>query len=188
MNIRDEYTESIWDKSGTGVPTEGIVWDGIANTGSLVPDGNYEVQLHLLDAQGTPHLKDSEKLAVDLIPTTLELFGNTPTTVGVKTWDMSPLAHWKLELFDTANTLVEQLEGEGAPPAEIALSKVQTQPAATYTCKLHVQDIAGNQSTQQAELQLGTEDQPTTASTTPTASTAKLTLMVGSFTESITPK
>ena len=184
LNIRDEYTESIWKKSGTGVPAEGIVWNGIANTGSLVPDGNYEVQLHLLDAQGKPHLKDSEKLAVDLIPTTLELFGKTPTTVGVKTWDMSPLAHWKLELFDTANTLVEQLEGEGAPPDEIALSKVQAQPAATYTCKLHVQDIAGNQSTQQAELQFGADSQPTAALATPTASTARLTLMVGSFAQS----
>ena len=183
LNIRDEYTESIWQKSGTGVPAEGIVWNGIANTGSLVPDGNYEVQLHLLDAQGKPHLKDSEKLAVDLIPTRLELFGKTPTTVGVKTWDMSPLAHWKFELFDTADTLVEQLEGEGAPPDEIALSKVQSQPVATYTGKLHVQDIAGNQSTQQAELTLGTGNQPTAAAT-PTASAGKLTLMVGSFAQS----
>ena len=181
LNIRDEYTESIWKKSGTGVPVEGVVWDGIANTGSLVSDGNYEVQLYLLDAQGKPHLKDSEKLAVDLIPTTLELFGKTPTTVGVKTWDMSPLAHWKFELFDTVDTLVEQLEGEGSPPDEIALSEVQAQPAATYTCKLHVQDIAGNQSTQQVELQLGTPPQPTAA---PTTSTARLTLMVGSFAES----
>ena len=182
LNIRDEYTESIWEKSGTGVPMEGIVWNGIANTGSLVPDGNYAVQLHLLDAEGRPHLKDSETLAVDLIPTTLELVGKTPTTVGVKTWDMSPLAHWKFELFDTANTLVEQLEGEGAPPEEIALSRVQAQPAATYTGKLHVQDIAGNQSTQQAELHLGIDniDNQLAAS----APTAKLTLMVGSFAES----
>ena len=184
LNIRDEYTESIWEKSGIGVPAEGIVWNGIANTGSLVPDGNYEVQLYLFDAQEKPHLKDSEKLTVDLIPTTLELFGKTPTTVGVKTWDMSPLEHWKLELFDTANTLVEQLEGEGSPPAEIALSKVQTRPAATYTCKLHVQDVAGNQSTQQAELQLGTDTQSATAPATPTPPTTKLTLMVGSFAQS----
>ena len=181
LNIRDEYTESLWAKSGTGIPAEGIVWNGIANTGSLVPDGNYEVQLNLLDAQGKPHLKDSEKLAVDLIPTTLELFGKTPTTVGVKTWDMSPLAHWKLEVFDTGNTLVEQINGEGSPPAEITLSKIQAQPAATYTCKLQVQDIAGNQSTQEAQLQLGTVSQPTTAPTTPTT---RLTLMVGSFAQS----
>lgn len=181
LNIRDEYTESIWKKSGTGVPADGVVWDGIANTGSLVPDGHYDVQLHLLDAQGKAYLKDSEKLAVDLIPTTLELFGNTPTTVGVKTLDMSPLAHWKLEVFDAGNTLVEQIEGDGSPPAEIALSKIQAQPAATYTCRLHVEDIAGNRSTQQAQLQLGIDSQPTVAPTTPTA---KLTLMVGSFAES----
>ena len=186
LNIRDEYTESVWKKTGTGVPAEGVVWNGIANTGSLVPDGNYEVQLHLLDAQGQPHLKDREKLAVDLIPTTLELFGKTPTTVGVKTWDMSPLAHWQLELFDAGNTLVEKMEGDGSPPAEIVLSKVQAQPVATYTCKLHVEDIAGNRSTQQAQLTLGPENQPTGASSTPGtqgASTAKLTLMVGSFAE-----
>ena len=184
LNIRDEYTESVWKKSGTGVPVEGVVWDGIANTGSLVPDGHYDVQLHVLDAQGKTYLKDSEKLTVDLIPTTLELFGNTPTTVGVKTLDMSPLAHWKLEVFDAANTLVEQIAGDGSPPAEIALSKIQAASAATYICKLHVQDIAGNRSTQQAELQLGTDSEPTVAPTAVTTPTARLTLMVGSFAES----
>ena len=184
LNIRDEYTESIWKKSGTGVPVDGVVWNGIANTGSLVPDGHYDVQLHVLDAQGKSYLKDSEKLTVDLIPTTLELFGNTPTTVGVKTLDISPIAHWKLELFDAGNTLVEQIEGDGSPPAEIALSKIQTEPVATYTGKLHVQDIAGNQSTQQAELQLGIDSQPTIAPTAAVTSTARLTLMVGSFAQS----
>lgn len=184
LNIRDEYTESIWKKSGTGVPADGVVWDGIANTGSLVPDGHYDVQLHLLDAQGKAYLKDSEKLTVDLIPTTLELFGNTPTTVGVKTLDMSPLVHWKLEVFDAENTLVEQIEGDGSPPAEIALSKIQAASAATYTCKLHVQDIAGNRSTQQAQLQLGTDSEPTVAPTAAITPTVRLTLMVGSFAES----
>ncbi len=184
LNIRDEYTESVWKKSGTGVPVDGVVWDGIANTGSLVPDGHYDVQLHVLDAQGKAYLKDSEKLTVDLIPTTLELFGNTPTTVGVKTLDMSPLAHWKLEVFDAAHTLVEQIAGDGSPPTEIALSKVQAQPVSTYTCKLHVQDIAGNRSTQQAELQLGTDNEPTVTPTAVITPTARLTLMVGSFAES----
>ena len=187
LNIRDEYTESVWEKSGTGLPTEGIVWNGIANTGNLVPDGNYEIQLQVLDTQGKLHLKDSEKITVDLIPTTLELFGKTATTVGVKTWDMSPLAHWKLELFDTGNTLIEQVEGDGAPPEEITLTKFQSQPAATYTGKLHVQDIAGNRNTQEAQLTLGAEPQPIVEPVTATASlpsTAKLTLMVGSFAES----
>ena len=177
LTIRDEYTEGIWEKSGTGVPAEGIVWNGIGDTGSLVPDGDYEVQLHILDAQGTSHFIDTEKVTVDLIPTTLELSAKTPTTVGVKAWDINPITHWKLELFDTGNTLVEQKEGSGSPPTEVALNKVQAQPNATYTCKLHVQDIAGNRSTEQAQLQLGKNSQPARAST------SKLTLMVGSFAE-----
>ena len=97
---------------------------------------------------------------------------------------MSPLAHWKLEVFDAGNTLVEQIEGDGSPPTEIALSKIQAVSAATYTCKLHVQDIAGNRSTQQAQLQLGTDSEPTVAPTAAITSTVRLTLMVGSFAES----
>ena len=175
LNITDEYTESVWEKTGTDIPATGIVWDGIADTGNLVPDGDYEVQLHIVDAQGMPYLKDSENLTVDLIPTTLEISGKTPTTVAVKTWDINPLTHWKLELFDTANVLVEQMEGNGSPPAEVVLSKFQSQPAATYTCKLHVQDIAGNPSTEQTQLQLGAVNRSVTASA------SRLTLMVGSF-------
>ena len=141
----------------------------------LVPDGEYEVQLHVVDAQGTPYLKDIKNLTIDLIPTTLEISGKTPTTVAVKTWDINPLAHWKLELFDTENVLVEKMEGDGSPPAEVFLNKVQGQPAATYTCKLQVQDIAGNQSIQEAQLQLGAGSQSATVSA------ARLTLMVGLF-------
>lgn len=175
LNIRDEYTESVWEKSGTDIPSTGIVWDGIAETGNLVPDGDYEVQLYIVDAQGISYLKDTKNLTVDLIPTTLEVSGEAPATVAVKTWDINPLAHWKLELFDTGNVLVEQMEGIGSPPEEIFLRKVQAQPAAIYTCKLHVQDIAGNRSIQEARLQLGTGGRSATVST------ARLTLMVGSF-------
>ena len=38
LNIFDEYTESIWEKSGTDVPVEGILWDGTTATGNLVPE------------------------------------------------------------------------------------------------------------------------------------------------------
>ena len=93
----------------------------------------------------------------------------------MKAWDLNPLAHWKLELFDTENVLVEQMEGSGSPPVEVFLNKVQAQPAATYICKLQVQDIAGNQSIQEAQLQLGAGSQSATVSA------ARLTLMVGSF-------
>ena len=178
LNILDEYTENIWEKSGTGVPTDGVVWNGSADTGNLVPDGNYEVRLHVLDPQGTLHFVDTGTVTVDLIPTTVELFAKTPTTVGVKTWDINPLAQWKFELFDTKNALIEQAEGNGSPPAEVVLRKVQVDPNVVYTGRLHVQDIAGNRSTEQATLQFGIRDQRKSASVS-----SKLTLMVGSFVE-----
>jgi hypothetical protein len=177
LNVRDEYTESVWEKSGTGVPADGVVWDGFADTGDLVPDGKYEVQLHVFDLQGTSHFVDTGTVTVDLIPTTLEVFVKTPTTVGVKAWDINPLTHWKLELFDAENALIEQADGSGSPPAEVALSKIQTDPNAVYTCKLSVQDIAGNRSEEQTQLQFGVSRQPRRVSA------SKLTLMVGSFAE-----
>ena len=178
LNILDEYTENIWEKSGTGVPTDGVVWNGFADTGNLVPDGNYEVRLHVLDPQGTLHFVDTGTVTVDLIPTTVELFAKTPTTVGVKTWDLNPLAQWKFEMFDTKNALIEQAEGNGSPPAEVVLRKVEMDPNVVYTGRLHVQDIAGNRSTEQATLQFGTRDPRKSASVS-----SKLTLMVGSFVE-----
>ena len=76
----DEYTERIWERSGSGRRAEGIIWNGVADTGNLVPDGNYKVELYVSDAQGTLQLRDSEKVTVDLIPTTLELFRQAATT------------------------------------------------------------------------------------------------------------
>ncbi len=175
LTLRDEYTEIVWEQSGTGSPPEGIVWEGMADTGELVIDGDYEAQLHVLDKQGTPQLRNSETVTVDLMPTTLEIFKKAPATIGVKTWDINPIAQWKLEIFDEANELVEEREGDGSPPEAVVLAKLQ-QPAAMYTCKLSVQDIAGNQSVQQAQLALG-------AATQTTATQGRLTLMVGSFTQ-----
>lgn len=174
LTLRDEYTEIVWEQSGMGSPSEGIVWNGISDTGELVVDGDYEVQLHVLDAEGTPHLRNSATVTVDLIPTTLEIFKKAHATVGVKAWDINPLTHWKLEIFGEADELVEETEGKGAPPEAVVLAKAQYQPPAMYTCKLSVQDIAGNPSVQEAALQLGTTGQAA-------AENPKLTLMVGSF-------
>ena len=69
----DEYTERIWERSGRGSPAKGIVWDGTVDTGSLVPDGEYEVELYVSDAQGELRLSDSKKVTVDLISTTPDL-------------------------------------------------------------------------------------------------------------------
>ena len=186
LMLIDAYTERIWERSGSGSPEEGIVWDGIADTGNLVPDGDYEVELHVSDAQGALQLSDSAKVTVDLIPTTLELFRGASTinqhgmrvwhSVGIQALDINPLAHWKLEIFDVHNGLVEEMEAAGTPPTEVVLSKLQGQ-LVPYTCKLSVEDIAGNQSVQTVQLHLGVEGQATRESK------PKWTLMVGSFVE-----
>ena len=174
--LRDEYTEKIWEKSGTGPPSEDIVWDGTGNTGKLVLDGDYAVEFYVFDAQGTPQLRKSDKVTVDLIPATLEIFQKTAASVGLKVWDINPLLNWKLEIFNAGKELLEKTEGDGSPPASVELTKIPTLSPGTYTCKLSVQDIAGNQSVQETQLQLGT------ASQTPVTK-PKFSLMVGSFAE-----
>ncbi len=180
LTLRDAYTEQVWEKSGTGSPVNGVVWNGMGNNGKLVPDGDYVAQLYIIDGTSTPHLINSKKVTVDLIPAKLEISKETPGTVGVKVWDINAIANWKLEIFDTSNKLVEKSEGEGSPPKTVVLTKIPQLASTTYKFTLSVKDIAGNQSVQQAQLQfgngtgIGTQEVPTTPN---------LTLMVGSFAE-----
>lgn len=181
LTLSDAYTEQVWEKIGTGTPMDGIVWNGKGTDGNLVADGDYVLQLHIIDAKGNAHLRQSKKVTVDLIPTTLELIKMGNKSVGVKAWDINNIADWKLEIFDADDNLVEMSEGKDAPPETIVLSKVPQLTTTIYRFELTVKDIAGNKSTQQAQLQFGGEavagtpqvenDQP------------KLTLMVGSFAE-----
>ena len=183
LTLRDAYTEQVWEKSGTGSPTDGVVWNGMGSSGKLVPDGDYVAQLHIIDGKGTPHLRNSKKVTVDLIPAMVEISKKTPGTVGVKTWDINAITNWKLEIFDVNNKLVETSEGRGSPPEAIVLTKVPQLPETTYKFALSVQDIAGNKSVQQAQLQFGGGTTTTDSGTQVGNEKPKLTLMVGSFAE-----
>lgn len=181
LTLRDAYTEAVWEKNGIGSPSEDIVWNGIGSDGKLVSDGDYVLQLHIVDTQGNLHLRNSKKLTVDLIPTTIELSKSGAKSVGVKVWEINQIANWKLEIFDTNNNLVENSEGIGAPPETIVLTKIPQMTTTTYKFTLNVQDAAGNQSTQQVQFQFGsgsTSDETQSVNATP-----ELTLMVGSFAE-----
>ena len=181
LTLHDAYTEQVWEKTGTGSPSEGVVWNGLGTTGKLVPDGDYVLQLHIIDAKGNAHLRHSNKVTVDLIPTTLEVFKKGNTSVEVKVWDINPIADWKLEIYDADNTLVEKSEGNGSPPETIVLTKVPQLTTTTYRLVLTVKDIAGNQSVQQAQLQF--ESESAGSETQVVNNEPKLTLMVGSFGE-----
>ncbi|MCY4404443.1 MAG: SPOR domain-containing protein [Candidatus Poribacteria bacterium] len=179
--LSDAYTEQVWEKSGTGTPTDGIVWNGIGTDGNLVDDGDYVLQLHIIDAKGNAYLRQSKKVIVDLIPTTLEFIKKGSKSVGVKAWDINVIADWKLEIFDADDNLVEESEGKDAPPETIVLSKVPQLATTTYRFELTVNDIAGNQTVQQAQMQFGGESVASTAQVE--NDQPKLTLMVGSFGE-----
>ena len=155
LTLSDAYTEQVWEKSGTGSPKEGIVWDGNGNTDKLVPDGDYVAQLYIIDEKGAPHLRSSQKITVDLIPATLEISKKSDTSVEVKTWDINPIADWKLEIYDAANKLVEKNEGNGIPPENIVLKKIPQLTSKSYKFTITVRDIAGNQTVQQTQLQFG---------------------------------
>lgn len=181
LTLIDAYTEQVWEQSGSGSPQQGVMWNGMGTNSKIVPDGDYVVQLHIIDGEGTPLLRSSSKVTVDLIPTTLEISKKAPGTVGVKTSDINPITSWKLEIFDANDVLVEQSEGKGAPPETVVLSKVPQLPETTYKFALSVQDIAGNKSTKQTEMIFGKSANGSETQTV--GQTPKLTLMVGSFSE-----
>ncbi|MDE0638204.1 MAG: SPOR domain-containing protein [Candidatus Poribacteria bacterium] len=176
LTLHDAYTEQVWEKSGTGSPAEGVVWNGMGSDDKLVPDGDYVAHLYIIDGKGASHLKNSKKVTVDLVPATVEISKKTPERVGIKTWDINSIANWKLEIFNMNDKLVERSEGRGSPPETIVLTKVPQLASTTYKFALSVKDIAGNQSVQQAQLQFGSGTQKTNEK-------PNMTLMVGSFAE-----
>ena len=181
LTLSDAYTEQVWKQTGTGTPQQGVTWNGMGSDGKLVSDGDYVAQLHIADAEGTLHITSSSKVTVDVIPVTVEISKKAPGTVGVQTWDINPIANWKLEVFDANNVLIEESEGKGKPPETVVLSKVSQLPERTYKFALSVQDIAGNKNTKQTELKFGKAT--TISGNQNVAQTPKLTLMVGSFSE-----
>lgn len=181
LTLTDAYTEQVWKQTGTGSPQQGVTWNGMRSDGKLVSDGDYVAQLHIVDENGTLHLKSRSKITVDLIPTTVDISKKAPGIVGVQTWDINPIANWKLEVFDANNLLVEESNGKGKPPETVVLSKVSQLPERTYKFVLSVQDIAGNKNTKQTELIFGRAT--TESGNQNVVQKTKFTLMVGSFSE-----
>lgn len=180
LTIHDVYTEQIWEMTGTGSPADGIVWNAIGTNGNLVSDGNYVVQLHIIDAQGKSHPSSTTKVTVDLIPATLEINKKGSNSISVKTWDINPIANWTLEIFDAGNNLVEKKEGNGAPPETVVLNKIPQSADMVFRFAMSVQDTAGNKSFQQVQLQFGNGAKIVTQEVNEKPT---LTLMVGSFAE-----
>ena len=176
LTLQDVYTEKVWEVDGTGTPVKGIQWNAVGDDGKLVSDGDYVLQLYIIDSEGKAHLRNTEKVTVDLIPATIEIEKNGTNSISIKTTDINSIAKWTLEVFDAKNNLVEKKAGNGTPPENVVFNKLSS--GSSYTFSMNVQDIAGNMSSQEVKLDFGNvaqdiapvlDDEP------------KMTLMVGSF-------
>ena len=178
LTLHDVYTEKVWEIDGTGTPVKGIQWNAVGDDGKLVSDGDYVLQLYIIDSEGNAHLRNTEKVTVDLIPATIEIEKKGENSISVKTWDINSIAKWTLEVFDSKNNLVEKKEGNGTPPENIVFNKLSS--GSSYTFAMNVQDIAGNMSSREVKMDFGTAAH----NPSPVLNDApKMTLMVGSFSE-----
>ena len=178
LTLRDVYTEKVWEMTGTGTPANGIQWNASGDDGQLVSDGDYVLQLYVIDSEGKSHLRNTEKVTVDLIPATIEIDKKGQNSINVKTWDINSIAKWKLDVFDAKNNLVEKKEGNGTPPENIVFNKLSTSSGSSYKFAMNVQDIAGNMSSQEVMIDFGNVPDNITPELN---DEPKMTLMVGSF-------
>ncbi len=180
LTLRDVYTEKVWEMTGTGTPVRGIQWNAVGDDGKLVSDGDYVLQLYIIDSEGKSHLRNTEKVTVDLIPATIEIEKIGQNSISVKTWDINSIAKWTLEVFDAKDNLVEKKEGNGTPPESVVFNKLSTSSGSSYKFAMNVQDIAGNMSSREVNMDFGTA----VHNPSPELNDApKMTLMVGSFSE-----
>lgn len=180
LTLRDVYTEKVWEMTGTGTPVRGIQWNAVGDDGNLVADGDYVLQLYVIDTDGKSHLRNTEKVTVDLIPATIEIKKKGQNSISVKTSDINSIAKWTLEVFDEKKNLVEKKEGNGTPPENVVFNKLSTSSGSSYTFTMNVQDIAGNMSSREVKMDFGNVLQN---STPVLDDKPKMTLMVGSFSE-----
>lgn len=180
LTLRDVYTEKVWEMTGTGTPVRGIQWNAVGDDGNLVADGDYILQLYFIDSDGKSYLRNTEKVTVDLIPATIEIEKKGQNSISVKTWDINSIDKWTLEVFDARDSLVEKKEGNGTPPENVVFEKLSSSSGSSYKFALNVQDIAGNMSNQEVNIDFGT----VANNPSPILNDApKMTLMVGSFSE-----
>lgn len=176
LTLHDVYTEKVWEVDGTGTPVKGIQWNAVGDDGKLVSDGDYVLQLYIIDSEGKAHLRNTEKVTVDLIPATIEIEKNGTNSISIKTTDINSIAEWTLEVFDAKNNLVEKKVGNGTPPENVVFNKLTS--GSSYTFAMNVQDIAGNMSNREVKLDFGNVAQDIAPVLD---DELKMTLMVGSF-------
>ena len=154
--------------SGTGLPSNKIVWEGEDDAGNRVSDGTYTAQWFTIGATDERQLRSEVKITVDTTPASLEISAEPPVfasannekvvhmpKVHLQASDLNPLARWELQFFDENQKLVHRIDEEGEPSDTVVWNnwkQSEDVQKATYRCVLTVHDIAGNRSTGEASF------------------------------------
>jgi len=172
--------EGFWDrlvyvKKGVAVPDK-LVWNGVADSGQLAPDGNYTVTIEAVDDNGNVGLVGPFKVAVDnsapelklSVPETPAIF--SPDGDGNK--DSLPLSMsgsgedlWKAQVLDASGKAIRSVEFKDKAPADWAWDGKDDSgkivPDGVYSFSMAAADRAGNASAKRIDnILVNTERAP----------------------------
>jgi outer membrane protein OmpA-like peptidoglycan-associated protein/flagellar hook assembly protein FlgD len=161
-------------KKGVSVP-DVLVWNGVADSGELAPDGAYTATIEAVDDNGNRGTSEAFPVVVDNTAPSVELSlpenppifspdgdGNKDTLLIKISGSVEDL--WTGQVSDAAGKAVRSLRIEGASPADLTwdgMSDVgKVVPDGVYSFSISSTDRAGNSVTRRADNIVVNTQQP----------------------------
>lgn len=164
-------------KKGVAVPSE-LVWNGLTDSGSLAPDGRYDIVIEAFDDNGNASATPKWAVIVDTVPPAAKATGPeggadalifSPDGDGNK--DAFPIAQegsvedlWKEEIVDAAGNTVKSWKVSAAAPMPLLWDgkndSGQIVPDGVYAYKVSSVDRAGNPGSAKIENVIVNTQQP----------------------------
>lgn len=158
-SFRSVVDRLLYVKSGIGVP-DTFRWDGIGDSGSLVPDGRYSFVIEAKDDNGNLAVSAPRSFVIDTTPPAVEIAvprGSdlifSPNDDGFKdtlriVQEGSPEDFWEAEILDASGTLVRTHSWKNDSPGTIVWDgkndKGDLVPDGVYSYRISSTDRAGN--------------------------------------------
>ncbi|HNZ25863.1 MAG TPA: FlgD immunoglobulin-like domain containing protein [Spirochaetota bacterium] len=139
-----------------------ITWDGLDNSGVVVPDGGYYAKLSAIYRFGNNPEVESAQFLVDNTPPNIELTmspqyfspdndgADDELTMSIKSYDLTGIKDWTLSIMNPAKTKVfNSFSGTGKPTELIIWDGVGkngelVESAEDYPLLLRAEDVVGN--------------------------------------------
>jgi flagellar hook assembly protein FlgD/flagellar motor protein MotB len=147
----------------TGVPDSRVSWDGLTDTGSIAPDGDYIYELSSTDQAGNTGRSSPIRFSLStadtpvLLSTDLRAFSpngdNVKDAIGIipQLQIGQGITSWRLEILDASGSPVRSFTGQAAVPASIPWNGRTdggtAAPDGSYTARMEVHYAMGNQPT-----------------------------------------